>query len=337
MVLRLRHVAFEALDLRFRSTCARATARCSSTSSRAIPDVEVAHRRRTRASLRGRRARPRGRPRWRCFASKPRSRPAIARLATRRLTSHSHGPGSVSSKSLMSNTSRRSGDGEAAEVGEVRVAAALHLAARMRGVRRQVGRHDRGRAPVERERRHEHPPVPQRHQLGHPAARLLLSSSTGSRRSAAGSQSPCSERGARVRAAFPTAFRSATVGGWHLLPAWVALHCAWVLEPECSPWDRPPGYQFAGLFGRPRVMCPSSSTPAHMPSGIWAEGEAPGCARAIRTRRTAGRMRKRSGGSSMQRLAIDSGGDGRIGVDLKARCRPLAPGPPPRPVVLAAP
>ena len=31
-------------------------------------------------------------------------------LAASRFTSHSHGPGSVSSKSLMSNTIRRSGD-----------------------------------------------------------------------------------------------------------------------------------------------------------------------------------------------------------------------------------
>src|SRR5229473_3704369 len=37
-------------------------------------------------------------------------RPATARLATSRLMSHSHGPGSVSSKSLTSNTMRRSGD-----------------------------------------------------------------------------------------------------------------------------------------------------------------------------------------------------------------------------------
>ena len=43
------------------------------------------------------------------FGVKSRSRPAIATLAARRLTSHSHGPGRVSSKSLMSNTSRRSG------------------------------------------------------------------------------------------------------------------------------------------------------------------------------------------------------------------------------------
>ena len=44
----------------------------------------------------------------RCLASKPRSRPATAKLATSRLTSHSNGPGRVSSKSLMLNTSRRS-------------------------------------------------------------------------------------------------------------------------------------------------------------------------------------------------------------------------------------
>ncbi len=46
----------------------------------------------------------------RVAASKPRSRPAASKLAARRLTSHSHGPGSVSSKSLISKTSFRSGD-----------------------------------------------------------------------------------------------------------------------------------------------------------------------------------------------------------------------------------
>ena len=40
---------------------------------------------------------------------KSRSRPAIAKLAARRLTSHSQGPGRVSSKSLTSTTRRRSG------------------------------------------------------------------------------------------------------------------------------------------------------------------------------------------------------------------------------------
>ena len=40
----------------------------------------------------------------------PLSRAAISMLAASRLTSHSHGPGSVSSKSLTSKTSRRSGE-----------------------------------------------------------------------------------------------------------------------------------------------------------------------------------------------------------------------------------
>src|SRR5690348_7097214 len=39
----------------------------------------------------------------------PRSRPMISILAARRLTSHSHGPGRVSSKSLMSKIICRSG------------------------------------------------------------------------------------------------------------------------------------------------------------------------------------------------------------------------------------
>ena len=45
-----------------------------------------------------------------CLTVKPLSRAAINMLTARRLTSHSHGPGSVSSKSLRSNTRRRSGE-----------------------------------------------------------------------------------------------------------------------------------------------------------------------------------------------------------------------------------
>ena len=45
----------------------------------------------------------------RTASSKPRSRPATAMLAASRFTSHSNGPGRVSSKSLMLITSRRSG------------------------------------------------------------------------------------------------------------------------------------------------------------------------------------------------------------------------------------
>ena len=43
-------------------------------------------------------------------ALKPLARPAMTMLAASRLTSHSQGPGSVSSKSLASKTMRRSGD-----------------------------------------------------------------------------------------------------------------------------------------------------------------------------------------------------------------------------------
>ena len=46
----------------------------------------------------------------RSLVLKPLARPAMTKLADSRLTSHSHGPGSVSSKSLMSNISRRSGE-----------------------------------------------------------------------------------------------------------------------------------------------------------------------------------------------------------------------------------
>src|SRR5262249_33634989 len=47
--------------------------------------------------------------RVRTLGAKPWSRPATAKLATRRLMSHSKGPGSVSSKSLTSKVKRRSG------------------------------------------------------------------------------------------------------------------------------------------------------------------------------------------------------------------------------------
>ena len=44
------------------------------------------------------------------FGLNPRSRAATTTLAARRFTSHSHGPGRVSSKSFTSNTSSRSGE-----------------------------------------------------------------------------------------------------------------------------------------------------------------------------------------------------------------------------------
>ena len=59
--------------------------------------------------------------------------------------------------------------GERAEVGQVRVPAQLHPQPRRRRGG-QIRRHRQRRAAVERERRHQHPPVPDRHQLRHPAS-----------------------------------------------------------------------------------------------------------------------------------------------------------------------
>ena len=99
-------------------------------------------------------------------ASKPRSRPATAKLATRRLTSHSNGPGSVSSKSLMSKTSRRSGAAKAPKL-ERCASPQSWTCSPVRGAVGEIGRHQVGGAAEERERRDEHPPVADRHQLRH--------------------------------------------------------------------------------------------------------------------------------------------------------------------------
>ena len=58
---------------------------------------------------------------------KLRCRAAISKLAARRLTSHSNGPGSVSSKSLGVEDEVAFRRREAAEIGEVRVARELRL------------------------------------------------------------------------------------------------------------------------------------------------------------------------------------------------------------------
>ena len=65
------------------------------------------------------------------------------------------------------------GPGESTEVGQMRIATELHVkpAPRRTG---QIRRHRVGRAAEERERRHQHPPVADRHQLLHPRGSLLL-------------------------------------------------------------------------------------------------------------------------------------------------------------------
>ena len=57
--------------------------------------------------------------------------------------------------------------GERAEIGQVRVPAQLHPQPR-RGSCGQIRRHRQRCSPVERERRHQHPAVPDRYQLRHP-------------------------------------------------------------------------------------------------------------------------------------------------------------------------
>ena len=58
--------------------------------------------------------------------SKPRSRPAIAKLAASRFTSHSHGPGQRLVEVVDVEDELALGRGEHAEVGEVGVPAELH-------------------------------------------------------------------------------------------------------------------------------------------------------------------------------------------------------------------
>ena len=65
------------------------------------------------------------------------------------------------------------GGSKAAEVGEMGVAAQLDLQTRARRGR-EIGGHDRRRAPVERERRREHPAVADRQELRHARDALLL-------------------------------------------------------------------------------------------------------------------------------------------------------------------
>ena len=101
------------------------------------------------------------------------SRAAISMLAASRLTSHSHGPGSVSSKSLTSNTSRRSGEANTPKFD--RCASPQHCTfSPDRGVAGEIVRHDHRRAAIERERRDEHPAVADRHQLRHARLGLTL-------------------------------------------------------------------------------------------------------------------------------------------------------------------
>ena len=101
------------------------------------------------------------------------------------------------------------GRGEHAEVGQVRVPAALHpqAGARRRG---EIVRHDLRGAAVEGERRDEHPPVADRDELRDPRLRLALEQLNRIRAPSVGSKCACVERGTpgalpcRERSARPT-------------------------------------------------------------------------------------------------------------------------------------
>ena len=95
------------------------------------------------------------------------------------------------------------------EVRQMRIPAALHRQPGPRR-RREIVRHDHRRPAIERERRDQHPPIANRHQLRHPRLRLALEQrdriGPGLRRS----NVAWLARGTSDRAALPRATRSAT-------------------------------------------------------------------------------------------------------------------------------
>ena len=143
---------------------------------------------------------------------KPLLRAAIVKLAAMRFTSYSNGPGSVSSKSLRSNSSVRSGDANAPKL--ERCASPQSWTSRpATGVSLEIGGHDLRGAPVERERRRHHPPVADGHEVRLASRVLLLEQrdrDPGDRRPepihCGRTEQPV------VRAAFPRASRSPTSG-----------------------------------------------------------------------------------------------------------------------------
>ena len=148
------------------------------------------------------------------------------------------------------------GRAEGAEVGQVRIAAELHVEPGPRRVG-QVGRH-RIRGPAEeRERRDEHAPVADRDELGHARRRLLLQQLDRIRRSGAGCHSPCAARGADTLAAFPFSARSAAVKwttafgpapvGWAHARRW-GLH---YLGHQAAPFAADLQMQWTPLKARP--------------------------------------------------------------------------------------
>jgi hypothetical protein len=103
------------------------------------------------------------------------------------------------------------GGSEDTEVHQVRVTAGLHSKAGCRRPR-EVRRHDERRTAIERERRHEHPPVADRHELGDPGGSLALQQRDRIRSGVVHGQLGVARTGYERRASLPIATRSATVG-----------------------------------------------------------------------------------------------------------------------------
>ena len=97
--------------------------------------------------------------------------------------------------------------GERPEIGQVRISAQLHPKPGC-GRGGQIRRHGQRRPPVEGERGYQHPPVPDRHQLGHPALRLVQQQPDRIR-DLPGANSACESSGASALASLPRAARSA--------------------------------------------------------------------------------------------------------------------------------
>ena len=119
---------------------------------------------------------------WPTVSSTIRSWSLAAKAVVARGDQHARGqpldvplprPGSVSSKSLTSNTSRRSGEANTPKFD--RCASPQHCTVSPdRGVDAEIVRHDHRGPAIERKRRHEHPAVADRHELGHARLRLTL-------------------------------------------------------------------------------------------------------------------------------------------------------------------
>ncbi len=109
-----------------------------------------------------------------CLASKPRLRAGDLEAGGQALDVPLERSGMGLVEVVDVEDERPLGRGEPAEVGEVGIAAELDGQARAIGGAEVVG-HDRGGAPVERERGRSHAPVADRDELGRPASRACCS------------------------------------------------------------------------------------------------------------------------------------------------------------------